>query len=246
MFSSSEITKKIYFYFIWSLCYNIHNGDYMSYQKQNLKMQNYLFKGGRYPFKEDNFRFLMINIDNSEDEMLVYNFLEELFFDGFILKEGKDSFLFYFIEPEISFKDLFVSISADFSVPLKVYVSGKINQKYPENFHLLYKNVKEFLSGKPYLFSTNAELIKEIIRTDFKKLKEIRPAVLNRIFDDTQMEKLILSLFENNLNVTRTAQDVYMHRNTVINKLEYIKQETGLNLQKFTDAACMYWLLKTK
>lgn len=218
----------------------------MNYQKQSIEMRDYLFKSGTYPFKEENFRFLMINIDNSEDEFMVYNFLEELFSDGFIIKEGADSFLFYFIEPEISFKNLFVSISADFSVPLKVYVSGKINRRYPENFHILYKNVKEFLSGKPYLFSTNAELIREVIRTDFKKLKDLKPAVLNRIFDDTQMEKLILSMFENNLNVTRTAQAVYMHRNTVINKLEYIKQETGLNLQKFTDAACMYWLLKAK
>ena len=92
---------------------------------------------------------------------------------------------------------------------------------------------------------TNAELIKEIIRI-FKKLKEIKPAVLNRISEDTQMEKLILAMFENNLNVKRTAETVFMHRNTVIGKLEYIKQETGLNLQKFTDAACLYWLIKAK
>ena len=46
----------------------------MNYQKQSIEMRDYLFKGGTYPFKEENFRFLMINIDNSEDEFRVYNF----------------------------------------------------------------------------------------------------------------------------------------------------------------------------
>jgi DNA-binding PucR family transcriptional regulator len=37
-----------------------------------------------------------------------------------------------------------------------------------------------------------------------------------------------------------------MHRNTVINKLEYIKNATGLNIQNFHDALCMYWLITIK
>ncbi|MFY9421794.1 MAG: helix-turn-helix domain-containing protein [Bacilli bacterium] len=217
----------------------------MNYGIQN-KMRKYLFEGGEYPFKEKNFRFLLINFDNSEDISTVFDFLQELFPDSFPMKEGKDYFLFYFLEPEISFKDLFASISDDFSVSLKVYVSGKISVKKPEHFRILHSAFKKFLQNSPYQFMTNAELIKEIIRTDFKKLKEIKPAVLNRISEDTQMEKLILAMFENNLNVKRTAETVFMHRNTVIGKLEYIKQETGLNLQKFTDAACLYWLIKAK
>jgi carbohydrate diacid regulator len=60
------------------------------------------------------------------------------------------------------------------------------------------------------------------------------------------MEILIQAMFKNNLNVTQTASDVYMHRNTVIKKLDFIKKETGLNLQKFQDANIMYWILKIR
>ena len=60
------------------------------------------------------------------------------------------------------------------------------------------------------------------------------------------MEKLILAMFNNNLNVTQTAKAVYMHRNTIINKLEFIRLETGLNLQNFKAATCLYWLMKIK
>ncbi|HEY8395748.1 MAG TPA: helix-turn-helix domain-containing protein [Bacilli bacterium] len=218
----------------------------MNCQLQSKKMREYLFEGSDYPFKGDNYRFLLINFDDSEYVDTVFDFLKDLFPDAFSMKEGDDYFLFYFHEPEISLKDLFASIGDDFSVSLKVYVSGRINTKHPEHFRILYQAYKEFLESAPYQYMTNAELIIEIIKNDFKRLKNIKPAVLNRISEDTQMEKLILSMFENDLNVKRTAESIFMHRNTVIYKLEYIKQETGLNLQKFTDAACIYWLLKAK
>ena len=69
----------------------------MNYGIQN-KMRKYLFEGGEYPFKEKNFRFLLINFDNSEDISTVFDFLQELFPDSFPMKEGKDYFLFYFLE----------------------------------------------------------------------------------------------------------------------------------------------------
>ncbi|MDD3106793.1 MAG: helix-turn-helix domain-containing protein [Bacilli bacterium] len=53
-------------------------------------------------------------------------------------------------------------------------------------------------------------------------------------------------MFEHDLNVSKAAQSVYMHRNTVINKLEFITSETGLNIQNFKHASCMYWLLNVK
>jgi hypothetical protein len=208
-------------------------------------MHEYLFNNGVFPFKETYYRFLMINLEDKDSEM-VFNFLRELFCDGIILKNNTDYFLFYFLEPEIISKELFVSMSDDFSVNIKIYISGRIEASHPENFRTLYQAVKESLAGKPYIYATNANLIQEIIRTDFMRLKDLKPAILNRISDDSQIEKLILTLFENNLNVTRTAKAVYMHRNTINNKLEYIRQETGLNMQNFTDAACMYWLYKSK
>ncbi|MDD4001036.1 MAG: helix-turn-helix domain-containing protein [Bacilli bacterium] len=209
-------------------------------------MYEYLFSQGDFPFKEPYFRFMLINAEDQNKKAIVFNFLKDLIYDSLILEKENDYFLIYFSEPDISFKDLLVSISDDFSIKIKVYVSGRIEAQYPENFLTLYEAIKEFLDSRPYIYASNAELIKQIIRTDFKRLKTVKSAILNRIYEDSQIEKLILAMFDNNLNVTRTAKAVYMHRNTIINKLEYIKLETGLNLQNFTDALCMYWLIKSK
>ena len=51
-------------------------------------------------------------------------------------------------------------------------------------------------------------------------------------------------MFVNNLNVCKTANYVYMHRNTINNKLAVIKEETGLDIQNFQDAVLLYVLIK--
>lgn len=210
------------------------------------KIQQYLFANGPNPFSEKNYRFLLIDFDDAADTATVFAFLKELFPDACFFQKGKDHFLFYFQDPDFNLKELFGSISDDFSVALRVYVSGKVSAKKPEHFRILYGAYKEFLENSPHQYMTNAELIGEVIKSDFPRLKEIRAAVLNRIAEDAQTEKLILAMFENDLNVKRTAEAAFMHRNTVIRKLEWIKQETGLNLQRFSDAACLYWLLRSK
>lgn len=46
----------------------------------------------------------------------------------------------------------------------------------------------------------------------------------------------IQKLFENNLNISETARLLYIHRNTLIYRLEKIKKATGLDLREFDDA----------
>ena len=49
--------------------------------------------------------------------------------------------------------------------------------------------------------------------------------------DDT-----INRFFENNLNVSETARKLYVHRNTLVYRLEKVKKITGLDLREFEDA----------
>lgn len=53
-------------------------------------------------------------------------------------------------------------------------------------------------------------------------------------------------MYKNDLNVSKTASAVYMHRNTVINKLDVIKKTSGLDIQRFYDAIAMYNLIYIK
>ena len=46
----------------------------------------------------------------------------------------------------------------------------------------------------------------------------------------------INKFFENNLNVSETARKLFVHRNTLVYRLEKIKKITGLDLREFDDA----------
>ncbi|MCR4960102.1 MAG: helix-turn-helix domain-containing protein [Lachnospiraceae bacterium] len=53
--------------------------------------------------------------------------------------------------------------------------------------------------------------------------------------DDDNL-RIIDKFFENNLNVSQTAEQLYMHRNTIMYRLGKIEEMTGLNLRNFDDA----------
>ena len=42
--------------------------------------------------------------------------------------------------------------------------------------------------------------------------------------------------FENNLNISETARQLYVHRNTLVYRLEKLRTETGLDIRTFDDA----------
>ena len=50
------------------------------------------------------------------------------------------------------------------------------------------------------------------------------------------MQKRKNAFFENNLNISETARQMYLHRNTLGYRLEKIMKTTGLDVRKFEDA----------
>ena len=66
-------------------------------------------------------------------------------------------------------------------------------------------------------------------------LQEVFGGDLPEIFDDETLN-LVEKFFENNLNTSETARKLYIHRNTLIYRLDKIQKETGLDLRTFDDA----------
>jgi carbohydrate diacid regulator len=63
---------------------------------------------------------------------------------------------------------------------------------------------------------------------------------LKKVLND-EMLTTVLTFFENNLNLSEAARRLFIHRNTLIYRLEKIQKSTGLDLRNFDDAV----LLKT-
>lgn len=53
---------------------------------------------------------------------------------------------------------------------------------------------------------------------------------------DEETLNTLNKFFENNLNVSETARQLYVHRNTLVYRIERIQENTGLNLRNFDDA----------
>lgn len=66
-------------------------------------------------------------------------------------------------------------------------------------------------------------------------IKEIFDAKKPDTFDDETMQT-IEKFFENNLNVSETSRQLFIHRNTLVYRLDKLQKTTGLDLRVFEDA----------
>ncbi|MFC7679237.1 PucR family transcriptional regulator [Paenibacillus sp. GCM10028914] len=56
------------------------------------------------------------------------------------------------------------------------------------------------------------------------------------VFEDAETLSTLETFFELDCNVSETAKHLYIHRNTLLYRLDKIKQETGLDVRSFGDA----------
>ena len=63
------------------------------------------------------------------------------------------------------------------------------------------------------------------------------------ILDQDQIQEIILSLWENSAVLTKTAQQLYLHRNSLQYKIDKWEELTGLQLKELTDLTLCYQLI---
>ena len=67
-------------------------------------------------------------------------------------------------------------------------------------------------------------------------IKEVFGNQIPEILDDEESMSTIMNFFSNNLNISETARQLYVHRNTLVYRLERIEKAIGLDIRKFDDA----------
>lgn len=63
-----------------------------------------------------------------------------------------------------------------------------------------------------------------------------------KIFEDEEMMRTVNAYLKSGMNVSRTARNLYMHRNTLIYRLGVVRRMTGLDLRNF-DMAITFKIL---
>jgi carbohydrate diacid regulator len=56
-----------------------------------------------------------------------------------------------------------------------------------------------------------------------------------KYFEETNLGEIIEALVENNLNISQTAESLYIHRNTLLYQLNKIKEQTGYDLKNVSE-----------
>lgn len=191
--------------------------------------------------KNKNYKYIILNCNDFDDADYI---VDAIFIESKVFKLNNDIIIFY--ADELESKDIYdmvSSISVDLDKKIKMFKGNIVNSNNIDGFDEIYKAYVRF-SSKDYSYSDISDLVIYLLTNDMNTLSSIKNYLLEGIINDTQIIKLILSLCENNLNVTKTANSMYMHRNTINNKLEMIKKETGFDIQVFNDAMTLFLLIK--
>ncbi len=179
-------------------------------------------------------KYVFVNIKNGQEKVL------EFFNDFFKVsyKQIENEYYLYKLvsDEELELEAIIDSLNVDFGENIKVFETNYLNKE--EDVFNLFDVYKR---NNKYSYSNISKLVMDISNNeDLKKLREI---TLYKVDKDNDLINIVIAMYKNDLNVSKTASAVYMHRNTVNNKLEIIKKSSGLDIQKFYDAIAMYKLM---
>jgi carbohydrate diacid regulator len=82
-----------------------------------------------------------------------------------------------------------------------------------------------------------------------ERLEEfINETITSEVFDqiDDETIKTMQSFFENNLNISETARKMYLHRNTLVYRIDKLMKLTGMNVTNFDSAVLFHTICQIK
>ncbi len=110
----------------------------------------------------------------------------------------------------------------------RIIEQADVALSYSEN------NVVSYLEAIPYF-------IIEQIQPELKE--ELLNVTLKEFQDDGEFIRMVEVLLKNDLNISVAAKKLYLHRNSLLYRVEKFAEKTGLDIRKFHDALIVYFVL---
>lgn len=224
LIKSSYMEKKIY-----------NNNNFLQ------TIYEYLFENKSYPFKNKKTKILLIESEYNEFKELLLSFYKEVE----VIKIDNLYVAFCFESYNNDVSDFVSTLSDDLGISFKLHEGMNISNKVQGNVVRKYIGiVKKFLVKNEELYT---DISSVLLNVDDNLSKEyaliINNCLLEPILIDSFVKDIVLTYFKNDLNVSKTAKELYINRNSLLNKFEQIYKETGFNLQKFSHACAIYLLI---
>ena len=188
---------------------------------------------------KDNIRFMIFETKDNES---LKNILSEILLEPLYVQGKTNLLVIYFNKDRVGINEYIDSLSDDIGTSVNVFEGFVIKNRNKND-------LKEFMeifyssSFNLYGYSNIVDLV-HVLRYDKENINSLKKILLKEYLGDEEFLKIVRGMFENNLNVSKTSSSIYMHRNTLNNKLTLIENNTTLAIQNFKDAVALYELLK--
>jgi carbohydrate diacid regulator len=160
--------------------------------------------------------------------------------DNIIHMNNNESVVFV-TNDEITPYELLGVLESEALTSVKIIISNSIAR--PCDLHKGYNDTIE-LSELGKHIKEKAQVIKyeEMVFPMFvSQLRRAEGLNLNIVsVGDSELEQTAMIFLENNLNITETANKLFIHRNTLIYRLNKLENITGYDIRKFNDAINYY------
>jgi len=214
----------------------------------NQAMYEHIYEKADFPLRYLDYKFIIINERGTKtlektvyDE--IYNILKDLLGELVVLDIKGSKAIFYFNNYDIDIEHLFMTISSDFFLDLSVH-EGIVMSPTDHLFTYYFDAYQTTMRSQTNNFTDVADVILKVNGLgDHNTMQFFKKLILKNIIEDSVIQQIVNTYFECNLNTSQAAKELYMHRNTLINKLDQIKKTTNLDLQNFKQASTLYLLL---
>ncbi|MGM8211924.1 PucR family transcriptional regulator [Virgibacillus sp. W0430] len=202
------------------------------------------------------FRFIYFQLaDNEVDPTAFLEAIQALFsksvpilweneHEGVIIEEKSVS------DEDINFKQIINVLTSDLYVNIKFFIG--LYQRSLHNVSTYYNTMKAtaktvFAHSKLTVI-TYPEAVPYILmnQVNTSVREQITSGILDEFVADPNMLQTIQTFFKCNLNVSVTAKEMYMHRNSLQYRIDKFRLKTGIDIQQFDQAQAVYLALLAK
>lgn len=173
--------------------------------------------------------------------------LEDVFkgFLGYLDIEKHDNYMVLFFDnlEEVDFRDIHKNLNTEFMMDIGLFLSPVFND-YDQAFMHLTWTKSVLISNTTTHFSAYMEerdVIKHHVSTTIPEIT--KKMVFKELIHDPSFLHAMKVFLACNQNTSKAAEQLYLHRNTLINRLDKFYAVTGYDLRNFEDAVIVYALL---
>ncbi|MGT2665779.1 helix-turn-helix domain-containing protein [Streptococcus rifensis] len=146
----------------------------------------------------------------------------------------------FFVESIMS--EILASMEFDFDMTITALLGQMWSERMMSNWSEAYQLEDQLFSHnlQKTSFSGFNPFSLTLLRTAGETSAELYPLLAQLIMSQDDMEETIKALWEEQAVVTKAAQKLYIHRNTLQYRLDKFQEQTGLSLKSMDDLAVCY------